>query len=172
MADESASLSVVAFPFELLDQVARVRPLDVPGCYLLANGSAAYVGESVNVQNRLGQHQIDPAKNFATEAFVITSASGCGLDKAVALLLQQHLTAAIEAAGLVSLAIGRKPQAIGLPLWREAPWSASQRMPAACCSMPAAGRWIPTIPPFCCRPPWTCHSRLLRIQPRPGMTAQ
>jgi hypothetical protein len=120
VSDEAANLSVVAFPIEQLDQVAATRSLAVPACYMLTNGSTTYVGETGNVGVRLAQHLADQTKNFATEVFVIGSASERCLDKTAAIVLQHHFTNAVELASLVNLKKGRNPQTIELPMWRRA----------------------------------------------------
>jgi predicted GIY-YIG superfamily endonuclease len=117
--DEASNLSVLAFPMMQLDQVARVRPLAFPACYMLTNGSTAYVGEAGNVGRRIAQHMGDSSKNFATEVFVIRGANEFCLDKTVAISLQHHFTNAVERASLVSLLKGRNPQTIELPEWRR-----------------------------------------------------
>src|SRR5260221_7090237 len=117
--DEASTLSVLAFPIMQLDQVARVRPLTFPACYMLTNGSTAYVGEAANVGRRLAQHMTDASKNFATEVFVIRGANEFCLDKTAAISLQHHFTNAVESAALVSILKGRNPQTIELPEWRR-----------------------------------------------------
>ncbi|MEH2480192.1 hypothetical protein V1282_003549 [Nitrobacteraceae bacterium AZCC 2146] len=117
--DEASNLSVLAFPMMALDQVARVRPLTYPACYMLTDGASVYVGESGQVGVRLAQHMTDASKNFATEVFVIRGANEFCLDKAAAVSLQHYFTNAIEAASLVSLLKNRNPHLIELPEWRR-----------------------------------------------------
>jgi hypothetical protein len=117
--DETANLSVLAFPIEQLGHILSIRSLAFPACYMLTGPSAAYVGESQNVGVRLSQHFIDHTKNFATEAFVIAATNDCRLDKTVAIFFQHHLSKAVEAGALAGLTKGKNAQSIELPPWRR-----------------------------------------------------
>ena len=116
--DRTSRLSVWAFPFSAIDQVATRS--DVDGCGLRAwpTGWSVYIGESGNCGRRLLEHAIDPSKKFAREVYVISAFDEDWFDKTAAIQLQHRLTyAAKEEAGPMELRIGVNPQGIALPRW-------------------------------------------------------
>lgn len=118
--DDACRLAVIAFP------AARIRAIvaskaAVPACYILADHSQIYIGETNNIGRRLTEHLGDPAKLFMREVFVIAGSDGGFFDKTAAVYLQYRLTNAADEAGLVEVQKGVSPRLLELPPWRRAP---------------------------------------------------
>jgi predicted GIY-YIG superfamily endonuclease len=109
-------LSVWAFPFAAIDQVAT-RLMSTAATYILADHRSIYVGESGNCGRRLFEHAIGPMKKFAREVFVVSAFDEQWFDKTSAIQLQHRVTHAAREAGLMEVRLGVNPQNIGLARW-------------------------------------------------------
>ena len=118
--DNVSRLTVSAFPFAMVNDTALAH-LAVPGCYILANHEAAYLGEAVDVRRRLYQHAADPSKAFTREVYVISGHEKLWFDKTAAIYLQFRLTEMAEQAGLVEVIKGANPQMLELSDCERAP---------------------------------------------------
>jgi predicted GIY-YIG superfamily endonuclease len=118
--DNVSRLTVSAFPITMANDIALTH-LAVPGCYVLADHEAAYLGESRDVRRRLNQHATDPSKAFAREVYVISGYERPWFDKTAAIYLQYRLTEIAEQAGLVEIIKGVSPQVLELSDCERAP---------------------------------------------------
>ncbi len=114
--DRTTRLSVLTFPFRIIDQMAG-RLMATAAAYILADHRSLYIGESGNVGRRLLSHAVDPSKKFAREVYVISAFDDEWFDKSSAVQLQHRLTSDAKKAGLMELRLGVNPQDIGLPRW-------------------------------------------------------
>lgn len=118
--DNVSRLTVSAFPFAMVNDTALAH-LAVPGCYVLADHEAAYLGETRDVRRRLYQHAADPSKAFTREVYVISGHEKPWFDKTAAIYLQFRLTEMAEQAGLVEVIKGANPQMLELSDCERAP---------------------------------------------------
>jgi GIY-YIG catalytic domain len=109
VCDKAAQVAVQAFPMPLVASIVASEAAH-PGCYVLADQASLYVGETNNVDRRLGEHAADPQKHFAREVFVVHGVNGCRFGKDAAAYLQYHLTEAAEGAGLMTVLKGSPPR--------------------------------------------------------------
>jgi hypothetical protein len=108
--DQPASITVSCFPWKMVREV-RMQP--VPACYILADHTSVYIGETNDVRSRLGDHVRDSDKNFAREAYVVTgvgSEAKRRFNSTAAVYFQYHLTDLALQANLVEVIKGTGPR--------------------------------------------------------------
>ena len=108
--DKSAAIFVTCFPWAMVREVPKAA---VPACYILADHTSAYIGETNDEDRRLGEHARAPSKSFAREAFVVAGVGDKGklrFNATAAKYLQFWLTTFAEEAGLVDVIKGVAPQ--------------------------------------------------------------
>jgi hypothetical protein len=107
-SERYSTLQVYAFDFASVPEITKLKELEVPGTYVLANSSFAYVGETGEVGNRLCEHKREAKRQFADHVIVITS-KDASYNKEQAVFGQKHLYERAEAAGLVTLVNEGRP---------------------------------------------------------------
>lgn len=107
--DRAIDMVVWAFAWTTMKEVPIAA---VPACYLLADNSSVYVGETVDIKRRLSEHARDTSKGFVREAYVIASASRSALwsETITAEYLQYRLTDLAEQAALADVVKGANPR--------------------------------------------------------------
>lgn len=108
--DKTSSITVSCFPWKAAREV-RMQP--VAACYILADHSSVYIGETGDIRSRLAAHIRSSDKNFAREAYVITGVGSEGrrrFNSTAAVYFQYHLTHLALQAGMVDVIKGTNPQ--------------------------------------------------------------
>ena len=115
VSDRASRVSVLAFPFVMLQQLSAAGLIPSAGAYIFCDDRIAYFGESVRLPKRLSEHAADDLKCiFARDVYVITSSDGSSFDKNLMMDLQFRLTNRATAAALVAVSKGANPTEVEL----------------------------------------------------------
>lgn len=100
--DPAGRLVVTTFPLTMARSLTATFDL-WSACYVIAGDGQAYIGESNRAMKCVAEHAADPAKGFATEAYLLHAQEPQTLAWSARLRLAHCLTELAKEAGLVTL---------------------------------------------------------------------
>lgn len=112
--DPAGRLAVTAFPIVMAEQLAGACDLR-SACYVVAGRGQAFIGESNRAVECVAKYASDPAKTFATEAYLLHERAPHSLDWSARLHLAHRLTKIAEQTGLITLVNTVEPKVRALP---------------------------------------------------------
>lgn len=112
--DPAGRLAVTAFPIDMAEELATICDVR-SACYVVAGRGQAFIGESNRAVECVATHAADPARAFATEAYLLHERAPHSLDWSARLHLAYRLTKIAQETGLITLANTVEPKVRALP---------------------------------------------------------